>query len=217
MTRKSLQRLFPCDTSMVVIIDDRADVWDRSPNLVKVIPCACSLVQFCSHQLTLSSPDEFFVGIGDINAAFLPKRKEVIIPSPAGSSTPSPTTSTSDHPISIDPTLDVQVFDEDASTPTIVHSLSEATASTAIILHDQIENRPLSHNKVHHPHTHRTSTAAIEGESFLDLEVGHIEGESTDEDEGEVVLRDDDRELERVFAVSSPLDLSRTPLIPPST
>lgn len=39
MTRKSLQRLFPCDTSMVVIIDDRADVWDGSPNLVKVIPC----------------------------------------------------------------------------------------------------------------------------------------------------------------------------------
>lgn len=40
MTRKSLQRLFPCDTNMVVIIDDRADVWDGSPHLVKVIPCA---------------------------------------------------------------------------------------------------------------------------------------------------------------------------------
>lgn len=42
MTRKSLQRLFPCDTSMVVIIDDRQDVWDGSPNLVKVIPCTSS-------------------------------------------------------------------------------------------------------------------------------------------------------------------------------
>ena len=42
MTRKSLQRLFPCDTNMVVIIDDRADVWDGSPNLVKVIPCEFS-------------------------------------------------------------------------------------------------------------------------------------------------------------------------------
>jgi len=40
LTRKSLQRLFPCDTNMVVIIDDRADVWDGSPHLVKVIPCA---------------------------------------------------------------------------------------------------------------------------------------------------------------------------------
>ncbi|KAH6917087.1 hypothetical protein BKA70DRAFT_1382097 [Coprinopsis sp. MPI-PUGE-AT-0042] len=55
LTQKSLQRLFPCDTSMVVIIDDRADVWDWSPNLVKVIPY------------------DFFVGIGDINSTFLPK------------------------------------------------------------------------------------------------------------------------------------------------
>ena len=39
LTQKSLQRLFPCDQSMVVIIDDRADVWEWSPNLVKVIPC----------------------------------------------------------------------------------------------------------------------------------------------------------------------------------
>jgi len=39
LTQKSLQRLFPVDTSMVVVIDDRADVWEWSPNLVKVIPC----------------------------------------------------------------------------------------------------------------------------------------------------------------------------------
>ena len=39
LTQKSLQRLFPVDTSMVVIIDDRADVWEWSPNPVKVIPC----------------------------------------------------------------------------------------------------------------------------------------------------------------------------------
>ncbi|THH33114.1 hypothetical protein EUX98_g1053 [Antrodiella citrinella] len=55
LTQKSLQRLFPCDQSMVVIIDDRADVWEWSPNLVKVIPY------------------DFFIGIGDINSAFLPK------------------------------------------------------------------------------------------------------------------------------------------------
>lgn len=48
MTRKSLQRLFPCDTNMVVIIDDRADVWDGSPNLVKVIPCGSSRLSTCS-------------------------------------------------------------------------------------------------------------------------------------------------------------------------
>ncbi|EPY52460.1 CTD phosphatase Fcp1 [Schizosaccharomyces cryophilus OY26] len=55
LTQKSLQRLFPCDTSMVVIIDDRGDIWDWNPNLIKVVPF------------------EFFVGIGDINSNFLAK------------------------------------------------------------------------------------------------------------------------------------------------
>jgi RNA polymerase II subunit A-like phosphatase len=42
LVQKSLRRLFPMDTSMVVIIDDRADVWRWSPNLVKVNPCECA-------------------------------------------------------------------------------------------------------------------------------------------------------------------------------
>ena len=46
----------PVDTKMVVIIDDRGDVWHWSQNLVKV------------------TPYDFFVGIGDINSSFLPKR-----------------------------------------------------------------------------------------------------------------------------------------------
>lgn len=53
---KTLQRLFPVDTKMVVIIDDRADVWKWSPNLVKV------------------TPYNFFLGTGDINSTFLPKK-----------------------------------------------------------------------------------------------------------------------------------------------
>ena len=59
MTAKSLKRLFPVDTKMVVIIDDRGDVWKWSDNLVKV------------------TPYDFFVGIGDINASFLPKKVEI--------------------------------------------------------------------------------------------------------------------------------------------
>lgn len=39
MSAKSLVRLFPHDQSMVVIIDDRSDVWGDSPNLIKVVPC----------------------------------------------------------------------------------------------------------------------------------------------------------------------------------
>lgn len=58
---KNLQRLFPVSTNMVVIIDDRSDVWPSNrPNLIKV------------------SPYEFFKGIGDINSNFLPKRHDLL-------------------------------------------------------------------------------------------------------------------------------------------
>ncbi|KAK4235550.1 hypothetical protein C8A03DRAFT_46330 [Achaetomium macrosporum] len=61
MFAKNLQRLFPVSTHMVVIIDDRSDVWPRNrPNLIKV------------------SPYEFFKGIGDINSSFLPKRQDLL-------------------------------------------------------------------------------------------------------------------------------------------
>ncbi|KAI1956038.1 CTD phosphatase Fcp1 [Ophidiomyces ophidiicola] len=59
LTAKNLQRLFPVDTKMVVIIDDRGDVWKWSDNLIRVFPY------------------DFFVGIGDINSSFLPKKQEL--------------------------------------------------------------------------------------------------------------------------------------------
>jgi RNA polymerase II subunit A C-terminal domain phosphatase len=59
MTHKTLERLFPIDTKMVVIIDDRGDVWKWNANLVRVVPF------------------DFFVGIGDINSSFLPKKLEI--------------------------------------------------------------------------------------------------------------------------------------------
>lgn len=55
LVAKNLQRLFPVDTKMVVIIDDRGDVWNWNENLIKV------------------TPYDFFIGIGDINSSFLPK------------------------------------------------------------------------------------------------------------------------------------------------
>ena len=57
LVAKNLQRLFPVDTKMVVIIDDRGDVWKWNQNLIRV------------------TPYDFFVGIGDINSSFLPKTK----------------------------------------------------------------------------------------------------------------------------------------------
>ncbi|KAH6886403.1 hypothetical protein B0T10DRAFT_80460 [Thelonectria olida] len=76
ITSKSLQRLFPVSTDMVVIIDDRADVWPMNrPNLIKVVPY------------------DFFKGIGDINSSFLPKRTDILpdIPKPAGPVAPKTT------------------------------------------------------------------------------------------------------------------------------
>lgn len=37
---KTLQRVFPCDESMALMVDDRLDVWVKTPeNVVKVYPC----------------------------------------------------------------------------------------------------------------------------------------------------------------------------------
>ena len=59
LVAKDLQRIFPVDTSMVAVIDDRADVWNWNANLVKVTPFS------------------FFIGIGDINSSFLPTKPKI--------------------------------------------------------------------------------------------------------------------------------------------
>lgn len=61
LTTKSLERLFPMDQSMVIVIDDRGDVWNWFENLIKVVPY------------------NFFVGIGDINSNFLPRQQNSIL------------------------------------------------------------------------------------------------------------------------------------------
>lgn len=73
MTAKSLQRLFPVSTNMVVVIDDRADVWPNNRrNLIKVVPY------------------DFFKGTGDINSSFLPKRPDLTPAPEAIPETPPP-------------------------------------------------------------------------------------------------------------------------------
>lgn len=57
---KNLRKIFPVDNRMVVIIDDRADVWKWSNYLVRV------------------QPFNFFVGIGDINSSFLPNQDNLM-------------------------------------------------------------------------------------------------------------------------------------------
>ncbi|XBW38041.1 hypothetical protein QEN19_003626 [Hanseniaspora menglaensis] len=62
LTSKSLDKVFPVEQDLVLIIDDRGDVWDWSPNLIKVIPY------------------NYFQGIGDINNLQLPKQNLSEIP-----------------------------------------------------------------------------------------------------------------------------------------
>jgi len=76
---------------MVVIIDDRADVWEWSPNLLKVIPCKSFSPPYHNPLLNFGT-DDFFIGIGDINSSFLPKVDPLtpaVLPPPSSKTAPS--------------------------------------------------------------------------------------------------------------------------------
>ncbi|KAI0164564.1 hypothetical protein GGR57DRAFT_489417 [Xylariaceae sp. FL1272] len=118
MTAKSLQRLFPVSTNMVVVIDDRADVWPRNrSNLIKV------------------TPYDFFKGIGDINSSFLPKRDDIIAAAPAPDPKP-PTTQSNGTASSKNPSEDNK--DENA----LLQLQAEEQERT---LEKQLTDRPLLH------------------------------------------------------------------------
>ncbi|KAF8185043.1 hypothetical protein K438DRAFT_1837313 [Mycena galopus ATCC 62051] len=134
LTQKSLQRLFPCDTSMVVIIDDRADVWEWSPNLIKVVPY------------------DFFVGIGDINSAFLPKIEPLtpVTPTPppatvtkAVPATPAtPESPPSADPAQVTPSLPAPVSPVEAAQTELTEKA--LLTQNSIALEAQVEERPLA-------------------------------------------------------------------------
>ncbi|KAF7596442.1 Carboxy-terminal domain (CTD) phosphatase [Aspergillus hancockii] len=132
LTAKNLHRLFPVDTKMVVIIDDRGDVWRWNPNLIKV------------------SPYDFFVGIGDINSSFLPKKQELGAATKHGDKTgpkplkPSPsehhvngTTAKTEGEVSA---LEQLVTMGGGDNPRLLQEQSDAQEET--IMH-QVEDRPL--------------------------------------------------------------------------
>ncbi|KAH7245743.1 hypothetical protein BKA59DRAFT_174296 [Fusarium tricinctum] len=120
ITSKSLQRLFPVSTDMVVIIDDRADVWPMNrPNLIKVVPY------------------DFFKGIGDINSSFLPKRQDIlpILKSkPVVDNSPKPPSKASP----IDEIVKMSGGDDAAS-------LKSQTEEQEKTLEKQLKERPLLH------------------------------------------------------------------------
>ncbi|KAI6136444.1 hypothetical protein F5141DRAFT_1185414 [Pisolithus sp. B1] len=118
LTEKNLQRLFPCDTSMVVVIDDRADVWKWSPNLIKVIPY------------------DFFVGIGDINSAFLPKVD------PLGSACKTATTPALGE--SVVPTVSPSPLSQPEEIEQAERECKAMLTRNSLALEAQVEERPLA-------------------------------------------------------------------------
>ncbi|KAI0104264.1 hypothetical protein GGR51DRAFT_561071 [Nemania sp. FL0031] len=122
MAAKSLQRLFPVSTNMVVVIDDRADVWPHNrPNLIRV------------------TPYDFFKGIGDINSSFLPKREDIITPAPAPADTKSPTLN--GNAFSSTPS-DNESAGARSSDDTLLQLQAEEQERT---LEKQLKDRPLLH------------------------------------------------------------------------
>lgn len=132
MTVKNLTRLFPVDTKMVVIIDDRGDVWNWSDNLIKV------------------KPYDFFVGIGDINSSFLPKRDELLTDDAPKTEAPAVPDTAKD--ISADQLSNGDDAGADNATLRQLVSMSGATDAASMkqktdqqdeTLATQIEDRPL--------------------------------------------------------------------------
>ncbi|KAI0699349.1 hypothetical protein C8T65DRAFT_581279 [Cerioporus squamosus] len=193
LTQKSLQRLFPCDQSMVVIIDDRADVWEWSPNLVKVIPY------------------DFFVGIGDINSAFLPKLQPLapVIPPP-----PPPTTADPSGPEPTEPAPDADDDDDDDESDLEEEDLLESSDNSpsntqeddvaslqqdemlnqnTLALEAQFEERPLAKKQEELQHETSPETAAPQNGDGP-----HNPEHKKEKPVRKALLKNDDSELERV-------------------
>ncbi|KAH7914757.1 hypothetical protein BJ138DRAFT_1078820 [Hygrophoropsis aurantiaca] len=185
LTQKSLQRLFPCDTSMVVIIDDRADVWEWSPNLIKVIPY------------------DFFVGIGDINSAFLPKVEPlatVISPPPSTQTlAPSPV-GTMIAPA--EPQLSSSQPEEREKNEIASKAM---LTQNSLALEAQVEERPLAKKQeqlqVASDHLNAETTAGVAGGQSSpspDTRPPSAESPSVEKGPRKALLKNDDTELQRV-------------------
>lgn len=200
LTQKSLQRLFPTDQSMVVIIDDRADVWEWSPNLVKVIPY------------------DFFVGIGDINSAFLPKLNPM---APAVPPTPPPTSP--DAASGSSPSSEAAKDSTPTSPPTTPSSPSSTTTAPAesssaeelskseilkqntMALEAQVEERPLA--KKQEALQEASTEGQANGQITLAPANGSTPASSDDKTVRKALLKNDDAELQRVQKILEEIHL----------
>ncbi|KAL4069798.1 hypothetical protein V8B97DRAFT_634789 [Scleroderma yunnanense] len=176
LTQKSLQRLFPCDTSMVVIIDDRADVWEWSPNLIKVIPY------------------EFFVGIGDINSAFLPKIEPL---TPAGYNQNSRGKTATPPGISGE-LLSSSPYPQPEECERAEQESKAMLTQNSLALEAQVEERPLA-KKQEELQTASNQSGSTDQNTSPDAPSPEKVQESTkDTPPRKALLKNDDSELKRV-------------------
>lgn len=183
ITAKSLRRLFPVSTNMVVIIDDRSDVWPMNrPNLIKVVPY------------------EFFRGIGDINSSFLPPRKDIL---PSGQSNGASTTNSAaaskpEKANTTDPADKLSPLDElarmgGADSEASLKIQAEEQEKT---LEKQLTDRPLQHMQEELDKEEQTAQDEKPGESS---QGHHRQRLLMDDDEELISLQDHLTDLHREF------------------
>lgn len=192
---------------MVVIIDDRADVWEWSPNLIKVIPCKSYLLQVfnvLTHWI-----DDFFVGIGDINSTFLAKITP-LTPSLAAT-TPEQPNLPSDESAQPPTSLD-------SPEPLVPDELEKAELEKKILLStnnaaldEQFQQRPLAKKQeelqVVAEQGGDSRRSSQEPSSGDQPQEGEIPGETLvdssthPEKSKQALLKNDDRELDRIGKV----------------
>lgn len=187
LTVKNLTRLFPVDTRMVVIIDDRGDVWNWSDNLIKV------------------KPYDFFVGIGDINSSFLPKREELLTDDSPKVETPI--TSVPAENITTDTATNGDDTDADNATLRQLVSMGGATDAASMkqkteqqdeTLATQIEDRPLMRKQQQLDEAEDEATSQdTDKDAEHDVETT-AEIPSTPPKPRHNLLHDDDSELEHL-------------------
>ncbi|KAI5306447.1 hypothetical protein KEM56_000866 [Ascosphaera pollenicola] len=196
LTAKNLQRLFPVDTKMVVIIDDRGDVWNWTENLIKV------------------APYDFFVGIGDINSSFLPKKpaleqgeqqnddatkEEEALLAASEEEESGPKKDQHEEVSTVDQLVTMGGGDDK-------NLLQEQTEKRDETIQQQVEDRPLLRQQKALDEDAGTPTpeddsAAQEGDSTATNKTDSSETPSTTDSvkERHHLLNDDDRELDHIF------------------
>lgn len=181
ITAKHLHRLFPVSTNMVVIIDDRSDVWPMNrPNLIKVVPY------------------DFFKGIGDINSSFLPKRTDILpAAQPNGTNSTSSNTPTPDKTNTGDANK-LSPLDELArmSGADDQESLKIQAEEQEKTLEKQLHDRPLQHMQ---EELDKEDEQADADNGELSSGGHHRQNLLNDDDEELIALQDHLTDLHRAF------------------